>query len=209
MNGSTSRWLAWTGPLFVTGFAVIIIGLEQSTPGETASVQKIQAYYGSHQGRTTAAALMAPAGALLLIMFASYVRSLVRERNDNAGVGPTVFVAGAVLWAAGIAIGSSVDLSLVGSAHHHLDASAQTLNQFSNTDWIPFIAGIAVTLVGAGMTVLRTRIVPVWLGWVALVFGIASVAGPAGFVGFFVAPLWILVVGIMLGVRKEPPVTTV
>src|SRR4051812_30206524 len=98
MNGN-SKWLAWAGPLFVIGFAVIIFGLEGSTPGEKASLDKINAYYSSHQGRSTVASLMAPLGAALLVLFAAYVRSLARERNPAATVGPNVMLAGAVLWA--------------------------------------------------------------------------------------------------------------
>src|SRR4051812_45742753 len=170
MNGSrTSRWLAWTGPLFVVGFAIIVFGLEGSTPDEKASLQKITSYYSAHQGRSTAASFLAPLGAALLVIFAAYVRAVARERNPAAGVGPNVLLAGAVLWAGGILLGSTIDLTLVTSVHHHQDVVAQTANVMNNEDWIPFIAGTAVFLIGAGMTVLGTRILPVWLGWVALV----------------------------------------
>src|SRR4051794_17061630 len=202
------KWLAWTGPLFVVGFAVIVFGLEGSTPGEKATAAKIMSYYGSHQGRVTFAALMGPLGAALLVLFASYLRALARARDGGGGVGPTVLVAGAVLWASGVLFGSVVDLALATAGHHHFEETARTLNVLSNSDWIPFIAGIAVTLIGAGMTVLSSRILPTWLGWVALVVGIISLFGPLGFLGFFVAPLWLLVAGIMLGIRKEPATAT-
>jgi hypothetical protein len=72
---------------------------------------------------------------------------------------------------------------------------------------VPFIAGIAIFMIGAGLALLGSRIVPVWLGWIALVVGVVSLAGPGGFVGFFAAPVWILVVGIVLAVRRtEVPV---
>lgn len=203
------RWLAWTGPLLTIVFAISVFMLEGSTPGEKASTAKIQHYYGTHQGRVTASALLSPLGALLIVLFASYVRSLARERTGGNGVGPTVLISGAVLWAAGALVGSIVDLSLVTVAHRHYDELAKTFNVLSNSDWLPFIGGLAVMLVGAGMTVLSSRILPQWLGWVALVAGVASLFGPGGFLGFFVGPLWFLVAGIMLGVRKEPaPVTT-
>jgi hypothetical protein len=202
-----SKWLAWTGPLFVLGFAVIVFGLEGSTPGEKASTQKIISYYGSHQGRVATAAFLAPLGAALLLLFAGYLRALARGTDGGGGVGPTVMVGGAVLWGAGILLGSFVDLSLVTAAHRHYDEMARTLNVLSNSDWVPFIGGIAVTLIGLGMTVLSSRILPTWLGWVALVGGILSLLGPGGFVGFFLAPLWLLVAGIMLGLRKEPAAT--
>ena len=69
--------------------------------------------------------------------------------------------------------------------------------------WIPFIAGIAATLIGAGLTVLSSGVLPRWLGWVALVAGVISLAGPGGFLGFFVGPLWILVAGVLLFRRSD------
>jgi hypothetical protein len=204
MNGARGRWLAWTGPIFTVVFAIAAFVLEGNLPGEKSSGDKVVTYFGAHQGRTEASAFLAPLGAALLVLFASYLRSVARDRGDSRGVGPTVLVAGAVLWASGLLLGAVLDLGLVSAAHHHQTQVAQTLNVFSNDDWIPFIAGIAVTLIGAGMTVLGTRILPSWLGWVALVVGVISLLGPGGFLGFFVAPVWLLVAGVMLGLRKEP-----
>jgi hypothetical protein len=96
-----------------------------------------------------------------------------------------------------------LSLALLSSSDHNQPQVAQAANVLSNASWIPFIGGIAVTLIGAGMTVLRTRILPVWLGWVALVAGVVSLIGPGGFLGFFVGPLWMLVAGVMLGLRSR------
>jgi hypothetical protein len=107
-------------------------------------------------------------------------------------------IGGAVVWAGGLLLGSWLDLAVVSSSKHHQEGVAQTLNVLLATNWIPFIAGIAVTLVGAGMTVLSTGILPRWMGLVGLVVGIIALAGPGGFLGFFVAPLWMLVAGVMM-----------
>jgi hypothetical protein len=55
------------------------------------------------------------------------------------------------------------------------------------------------------MTGLGAQVAPRWLGWAALVLGIVSLAGPGGFVGFFGAPLWILIAGITLAMRDRSP----
>ena len=44
---------------------------------------------------------------------------------------------------------------------------------------------------------------PAWLGWVAVVVGVISLVGPGGFLGFFVAPIWTLVAGVMLSLRTR------
>jgi hypothetical protein len=204
MNGSqSSRWLAWTGPLFTIVFAIALFALEGNAPGEKASAEKVVTYFNAHQTRTELEAFAGAALCALLLLFFSHFRSVVRDRSASSA-GPTVMVAGAVLWAGGILYSSAVSLALVSAADHGFGEAAQTLNVLANSTWLPFIAGIAVTLIGAGMTVLGTRVLPIWLGWVALVVGIVACIGPGGFAGFFVGPLWMLVAGIMLAMRKEP-----
>ncbi|MFN2538709.1 MAG: hypothetical protein ABR549_11280, partial [Mycobacteriales bacterium] len=139
------------------------------------------------------------------VLFASYLRTLVRERHVAPGPGPTVLLAGAVLWGSGILIGATMSLAVAAASNHGQDQVAQTLNVLSNASWLPFIAGIAVTLLGAALTVFRTGILPRWLGWVALVAGVVSLIGPGGFLGFFAGPLWLLVAGVVLA--REPAVT--
>lgn len=196
---SSRRLLALTGVVFAVLFAIAVI-TEGSTPGEKDSGQAVIDYYNSHQGKTLVGVFAGPALCALLLLFFSHLRDLARPQD--AGVGPTVMIAGAVVWASGLILGSTLGLALTSSADHGQKEVAQTLNVLNAADWIPFIAGVAITLIGAGMTVLRTAFLPRWLGWVALIVGIISLFGPGGFLGFFVAPLWMLVVGVLL--LREP-----
>jgi hypothetical protein len=199
-----NRWLVWTGPLFTIVFAVAVFALEGSTPGEKASAREVMDYYNAHQGRTLTTVFLSPLLAALLVLFASHVRTMVRDRHLVPGPGPTVLLAGAVLWASGILIGSTVSLAVSTASDHGQEQVALTMNVLCNDVWLPFIAGIAVTMLGAALTVLGTGILPRWMGWVALVVGVVSLAGPGGFVGFFVGPLWLLAAGIMLARAPVP-----
>jgi hypothetical protein len=199
----SSRLLVLTGPLFAIAFFVAVIFLEQDTPPESASGKAVVDYFNSHTGNTLVGVFAGPALVALIVVFFSQLRALARERVPAAGAGPTVMIGGAVLWAAGLLLGSWLELGVVIAADKHKEGVAETVNVLLSADWVPFIGGVAVTLIGAGMTVLRTGIVARWLGWVALVVGIIALAGPGGFLGFFVAPLWMLVAGILL-FRTEP-----
>ena len=200
----TNRWMAWTGPLFAVRFFVVGLALQGSTPGEKASAKEVMSFYNSHQGRTMTSVFLAPLGATLLVLFASHLRTTVRERHLAPGPGPSVLLAGAVLWASGLLIGASASLAVMSASDHGQAQIAQTMNVLSNDSWLPFVAGIAVTLLGAGLTVLATEVLPRWMGWTALVVGIISLAGPGGFLGFFVAPLWLLVAGVLLARAPVP-----
>ena len=199
-----NRWMVWTGPLFTIVFAVAVFALEGSTPGEKASAQEVMDYYNAHQGRTLTTVFLSPLLAALVVLFASHIRTMVRDRHLVPGPGPTVLLAGAVLWGSGILIGSTLSLAVTSASDHGQAQVAQTMNVLCNDAWLPFIAGIAVTLLGAGITVLGTGILPRWMGWVALVVGVVSLAGPGGFAGFFVGPLWLLVAGVLLARAPVP-----
>jgi hypothetical protein len=200
----SSRALAWTGPAFTVVFVVAVLVFEGSPPGEKASGESVVRWYDSHQGQAVASVFLTPLLVLLLVAFASHLRALARGLTDGAG--PSVMLGGAVLWAGGLLLGSTLKLALVSAADHDKDQVAETLNVLAACSWLPFIAGIAVTLFGAGMTVLSTGLLPTWLGWVAVVVGVVSLAGPGGFLGFFVGPLWLLVAGIMLATGARQPV---
>ena len=213
MNPRMNRWLVWTGPLFTIVFIIAALVLQGSTPGEKASAKEVMDFYNSHQGRTLASVFLAPLASALLVLFAGHLRTLVRERHVAPGPGPSVLLAGAVLWASGILIGATMSLAVSSASDHGQGQVAQTMNVLSNDVWLPFIAGIAVTMIGAGLTVLTTGILARWLGWVAIVVGVISLAGPGGFLGFFVGPLWLLAAGVLLArapalVRAQEPVAS-
>ncbi|MDX6223968.1 MAG: hypothetical protein QOJ92_762 [Frankiales bacterium] len=182
---------------------IIGVALEGSTPGEKSSGKAVMSYYTDHKNAGLTGVFLTPLLVLLLLLFFSHLRALARGLDGQGGAAPTLMISGAVLWAGGALLGSSLALALVSSSDHGQSQVAQTLNVLSAADWVPFIGGIAVTLIGAGMTVLSTAVLPRWLGWVALVVGVISLAGPGGFLGFFVAPLWMLVAGVLLS-RAQP-----
>lgn len=207
MRQAGSRMWAWTGVAFFVLFAVSVFVLNNSTPGEKASAQTVMHYYNGHYGRVTTDALLSPVLVALVVIYFTYLRARARAAGATSDIGPTTMLAGAVIWAVGGLLGSVMELTVASASHHHQAAIAQTANVLSNDSWIPFITGIAVTLIGAGITVLQSALLPKWIGWVALVAGIVSLGGPGGFVGFFVAPLFVLVSAILVMRAKDIDIT--
>ena len=61
--------------------------------------------------------------------------------------------------------------------------------------------GVALFLLATGVVVIRTAALPVWLGWLAVVLGVASLV--ISFVGFIGIGLWILIVSVMILLRSR------
>jgi hypothetical protein len=208
MRQAGSRNWAWAGIAFFVLFAVSIFFLNGSTPGEKASAQKVMDYYNSHNGRSMTDALLSPVLVALGTIYFVYLRARARDSGAKSDVGPTTMLVGAAIWAMGGLIGSVFELAVTSASYHHQAQIAQTANVLSNDSWIPFIAGTAVMLIGAGVTVLQSSLLPKWMGYVTLVAGVVSLAGPGGFIGFFVAPLFVLVSAIMMLRTREIDLTT-
>lgn len=207
MTGMRSwRWLPLAGPLYAVLAIVLIFFVAGDSPGDKASGQTVMDFYNSHQTSTVIVAFSGPLLAALLILFFADLRSVARERRISPGAGPTVMIGGAVVWASGLLLGSSMELALFAASDHDQGQVAQTLNVLSDSMWLPYIAGHAITLIGAGLTVLSSDLLPRWLGWTAAVVGTISLLGPGGFLGFFVAPLWMLVAGVLLARPEAAPI---
>jgi hypothetical protein len=84
--------------------------------------------------------------------------------------------------------------------------AAQSLQVISEA----FFGGTEITLIpmflAVGLLTLRTRVFPVWLGWVSLVIALVLVIIPIGWAGVvFLFPLWTIVTSVMLFIKPLPP----
>jgi hypothetical protein len=73
-----------------------------------------------------------------------------------------------------------------------------------NDFFLPILVGFALFGILTGLAVMVGRILPKWMGWVMFAFGLACLAGPAGFFGVLATMLWALVAGIWM-VKQGPP----
>ena len=58
-------------------------------------------------------------------------------------------------------------------------------------------AAFAAVLLATGLGARRNGMLPTPLAWASIVIG-ASLLTPLGFFGFFLVPLWLIVVGLIL-----------
>ncbi|MEO5619261.1 MAG: hypothetical protein ABIS67_15940, partial [Candidatus Eisenbacteria bacterium] len=182
---------------------ILIFLLQGSTPGEKDTAEEVIAHFKDSDVRSSISAFLAIPAAAFLLVFLSRLRAGI---DDRARAARSLLVAGGAVWSAGMLVGASVLLANNIAANEDFEAAAQTLNVLYAAMWIPSVGGIAITLLGAGLAVLRTGILPRWMGLVALVVGVISLLGPGGFLGFFVAPIWIAAAGLMLYLRRAAPV---
>jgi hypothetical protein len=82
--------------------------------------------------------------------------------------------------------------------------TAQTLNFLSTELFLPVIGGAFLFATASGLAILRGARLPNWLGWVAIVLGIAALIPPASFPALLGFVIWSVIVSVLIYRRIGP-----
>jgi hypothetical protein len=137
---------------------------------------------------------------LFLIFFGNHLRRVFNVAGE-AALSATVLV-GAAVMAVGLAIDATLSVALAEAAGEVEDTSLLALQVLWDNDFVPLALGTLVFLISAGLSVLRTGVLPRWLGWVALVLVVIGVT-PLGWIAFLAGAIWILVVSVMMALAAR------
>jgi hypothetical protein len=202
------RVLPLSGVVFVVLAVGAVVGLGGDTPSEGASAAEVLSFYDEHSVRQGIAAFVFAASVPFLVFFAVSLAATVpwSEGAERPGIWRHVVVAGSAVAGAALVISAWVHFALADGADNDLSGEAlQALNALDASSWVAFNAGLGVMMLGAaGCVIPRARAaLPVWLGWAALVLGIALFIPFVAFPGLILTLLWIIVVSVMLFRRSE------
>lgn len=174
--------------------ANVLIGSGPSTGSTGAAVVK---YYQAHKASEIAGVFVAAVAVVAFTFFLGSLRHTLGRAEGGRDLASIVTAGGAV-YVLGLMIMASLAVALVDTARYHMYGAAQTLNVLANDVWVPVVAGLSLVTLGTGVSALRHASLPRWLAWSSIALGILSLSGPAGGIAFLVAPLWALVVGIVI-----------
>jgi hypothetical protein len=190
----------WLVPLTGVVFLVLVIvgfSIGGEPPEASDPVQEIVDFYDDDKDSIEAGAFLLSLGTVFLVFFANYLRVLFRDSAASA----TILV-GAAIFTVGAAIDTTILVATAEAVDDIEPTSVQTLQALWDNDFIPLAVGIAVFLVSVGISILRTDVLPKWLGWVTLVLALVSLT-PAGFFAFPGTGLLILVLSVWLAIRAR------
>ncbi|MBA2522283.1 MAG: hypothetical protein H0V25_03020 [Solirubrobacterales bacterium] len=193
----------WLEPLTGVVFVVLIFiafGIGGEPPDHNASVEEIVSHYADNKDSIFAGAFISTLALAFLIFFANYLRRALNVAGE-AVLSATVLV-GASIMAVGLAIDSTILLTLADSADDLEAGSAQALQALYDNDFLPIALGTVVFLISAGLSILRTGVVPRWLGWVAVALAVIGLT-PLGFFAFLGSGIWILVASAVLTLQAR------
>jgi hypothetical protein len=199
------RSKSWMAPLTGVGFVVLgivafAVGGEPKSADEP--VGEIVDFYVDNKDSVQISAILGVGAGVLLIFFAAQLRSVLRAA---AGAGDTlslVSFVGLVLVAFGLAIDCTIAFALAEAADDVDPVAVQSLQALWDNDFLPIMLGILAFLWATGISVIRSGVLPKWIGWVMIVLGVVGVT-PLGFVSFIGAAILVLVISILLAMRAR------
>jgi hypothetical protein len=161
-------------------------------PENTESPAKVIAFYTAHKTGQQASASLSAAGVVVALYFFGTLRTYLRR----AAVADDLLA----LAFAGMVLLAAIPNRLTPDA-------AQALNVLGKDNLSTgfYMAGLATMMLFTGIAMLRTRLLPAWLGWVSIALGVLSLAGPLVFLAFTATAPWVIIVSILLYRRFDDP----
>jgi hypothetical protein len=188
-----------SGIVFVALVLVTIVGIGGSTPGTDDSATEVASFYSDNEARQFIASFMLAATVPFLVFFAIGLAGTPAVREGRGSSWSRVVIAGAILAGGAILATALIHFALldVASDEQVSPDAVLALNMLDGSTWVAFNAGFGVMMLGAA-GVFLTGAFHRWLGWVALVLGIALFIPFADFVALLGTLVWIVVTSIAL-----------
>lgn len=198
-------WTPLTGVLFVVLlFVSFAVAGEPPEAGEP--VAEIVAHYTDNKDSILVGSLIGGIAALMLLFFAAILRKLLVAAAGPGSVMANLVLAGAVIIATGAMIDATIQFAIAEAAEDIDPVAVQALQALWDNDFLPIGLGIVTLLLSAGAGIVRTGVLPTWLGWFAIVLGVVGLT-PVGWFAFLGGGAWVLITSVMLAVRGRaaPP----
>jgi hypothetical protein len=186
-----------TGVLFVA-LAVIAFIVSGETPDADDSPQKILSFYIDNDTEQMFAAAFLAWATVAFLFFLGVLRSTLHAAEAGVARLSAVAFGGGLVLAVGMLSFAGFTFALADTADDGLTLqAAQALNALNTDFFFPVAAGLGTLMIATGLSSIRSRVLPPWLAWAALVIGVAAVT-PIGFFAFLVFGLWTLVTSFLL-----------
>ena len=190
-----------TGVLFV----LLVVSATQTTsntPATTANGATVLAYYQAHNARMGGAGFSLMLSVVAGLCFYGILRSYL-SRAPRAEWAATIGFGGAIMFGVGALVSAGVDFAFSEVQTQLSAATAQVLNVLQN-DLNGFLisGGLFALMLGFGIAILRSRLMPGWLGWITIAIGVLAAAGPGIGIAIPLEGVWVLVMSVLLFQRN-------
>jgi hypothetical protein len=204
LSGSWARYAPLSGLLFVVlVVASILVGGFDSV-GTDDSTQEVIDYWTDNDGQQVASAILGALSMVPFLWFLGVLRSRLRLAEGGTGRLAATAYAGGIVLVGFALVDGALQFATAESVGDVPAGVTQTLSVLYNDFFLGFPVGFGTLMLATALVLLRTRTLPAWLGWFALVLGIAAFLGPIGFFAFLVFLVWVVIASVLLYQEGEP-----
>lgn len=200
MADRLGRLTPLTGVVFAL-LALAAFASASGAPSANASGTRVIAFYEAHRSSARTSDYLWMLALAFLLFFAGSLRGFLRRTPATAALS-SVVLAGAAVLTAGGCVYFGFDYALASVPDHLSPAAAQALNVLALKLFLPVSAGGLVFGIASGLAILRGAQLPKWIGWAAIVIGVAT-ATPAGLIGLVAFMFWTATVSILIWRRSR------
>lgn len=198
---------AASGIVWIVLLIVSFVLIGEAPETEDSSAEEIAAHFTENKDSIIAGVLVQALSLVALLYFAGYLRRVLRVAEGEGGVLATVALAGAIVLAVGAAIDATLSAALAESSENIDPLAIQALQALWENDFVPLMVGMVTFLSATGLSIIRHRALPSWLGWVPLALVVSLLIGGFTEIEVFFAifaiggALWVLVLSGILMAR--------
>jgi hypothetical protein len=199
------RWsprAPFTGVVFAVLFVVSsVIAAINNSPASDASGASVITFYQNHGSAPRVSSILSAFAFILLLFFTGSLRAYLRRAPSTDALAALMPVAAVVLLV-GDTVGGGITYALADVPNHLNPAAAQALNVLANDQIITPAAGLCAFGIISGLALLRARLLPRWLGWLAIAMGVI-VLTPVDLLAFIALVVWAVVTSILIWTRSR------
>jgi Domain of unknown function (DUF4386) len=200
MNDSR-EWLVPLGTMVAFVVLLIVSFIVAGEPkGAEDGAAEVAEWYTDNKDSAQVGAFIGVVAAVPLLFFGGYLRKALEPAGSLLSTLPLI---GLTIIAVGAAIDNMLLFAAAEAADDITGPQLQTIQAIWDNDFLPLLMGIMVFLWSSGIAILRSDVLPKWLGWIAIVFAVISLAGPLGFFSFPGSLLFVIITGIVLTMRAR------
>lgn len=191
----------------LTGLAYVVLLVASLfamgiTPSVQDSTDEIVSFYADKDTNVLIGSVLFGLAAVAFLFFIGSFRSMLGSDEGSTGSLSAVAFGGGIVAAAGMLIFAGLGVTLADGADNLEPSAMQAINALNVHMYLPLAGGIVTFLVATGLVGIRTKVLPRWLAWAAIVIAIL-VFTPVGFFAFLGSIPWVLVTSIVL-LRGRP-----
>ena len=192
MDSQANRVGAIAG-VATTMLVIAAFATSNPPPSVEAGGAPVVKFYTSHSAAQHASDLLWILGFGVFVFFVGWLRDLLREEPRAEWLATTALAGGAIA-ATGAAVYFGLDFTLASMPASTTPAAAQAVNLLALQLFLPVAIGVLIFGIAAGVAILRSRVLPAWTGWTAL---LVALTGPAGPFSLVALAIWTGVVGVV------------